>query len=240
MPTELINKLSIITPCFQEKENIQRFKTEIIEFFDDFPFSKEFIFVNDGSTDGSAEILDVIAHQDPRVQVVHHKRNRGLGASVISGIAQVTGDAVLTLDADLTFHPSDFPKLVAVYAADVGCVMGSPLKGHLGGIHPIRKFMSVAVNKIYEILLGIPVTSTSSLFRLYRSDDLKRLNLTSQSFQINAEILLKLLKIKTKIKEVPVTLTQRKFGYSKINVAREIKNHIIMLTKTLGWRLGFG
>jgi dolichol-phosphate mannosyltransferase len=101
-----------------------------------------------------------------------------------------------------------------------------------------RRVLSHGVNMIYKGLLGISFTSTSSLFRLYRTAALKKLDLKSVNFDINAEILLKILKNGGRAVEVPVTLTVRRYGQSKINTLREIKNHLKIFTAIFRWRTG--
>lgn len=232
-----IKKLTVIVPCYQEKENIQSFRTELFPEFTRYPFEKEFIFVNDGSTDGTSSELAKLTDKQTDCRVVVHPQNQGLGASVQTGIKNATGDAILVLDADLTFNPREFRKLFEAFDDDIDCVLGSPLKGTLEGVHVFRKFLSHVVNVGYGLLLGNSFTSASSIFRLYRSDGIVNLKLKSQDFQINAEILFHLIKNKKNIREVGVTLTRRKWGKSKINIIREIRNHIFMFSKILKWRL---
>jgi glycosyltransferase involved in cell wall biosynthesis len=193
--------------------------------------------VDDGSTDRTAARLRELASRHRHVLLLVHERNEGLGAALRSGFAQCEGDAVLTLDADLTFSPSEVKRLLNAFDDDVACVLGSPLKGRMEGVSALRAAMSHAVNAIYRVLLGRPVTSASSIFRLYRSSALTNLTLTSRSFDINAEILLKILQKGGHVREVPATLGRRRAGVSKIRFGREIKNHLFLFARILAWRL---
>lgn len=234
-----IDRLSVIIPCFQEKDNVKRFPSEVLEIFRRYPFDTEYLLVNDGSTDGSSEEINKLASSNPNVKVFNHPGNLGLGACLITAIPHASGDAILTLDADLTFHPREFAKLYEIYDENVDCVAGSPIAGKLEGVLLVRKVLTKGVNLIYRILLGKDVSAVSSIFRLYRASVLKGLELHSQSFQINAEILTLLIQENRVIREVPVTLTNRKFGRSKINFFREIRNHLRLFGRILIWRLGF-
>lgn len=232
----MINKLSVVVPCFNEEGNVYLFKKEIIEFFRGFPFDSEFIFVDDGSTDKTNSLLDSLRGNDPKIKILTHSKNKGLGQSVRDGIDSSTGDAILTLDADLTFHPREFAELLEAYKPDVDCVSGSPFMGGFMGVSFFRRFLSVSVNRIYKVLLGQKITATSSLLRLYKANAVQSLELTSTSFDINAEIISKLVFSGNKIVEVPVVLTERIFGVSKIKITREIKNHLKMFLKIMIWR----
>lgn len=232
-----ILKLTVIIPCYQEKDNVKRFAEEVFPCFGDVAQSVEYILVDDGSTDGTDKEIKFLANTHPEIKIITHPRNLGLGVSVRDGIQLATGDAILTLDADLTFHPNQIQNLLREYREGIDCVMGSPLKGKTDHVSWFRCFLSWGVNCVYQILLGQPVTSTSSLFRIYRSSSIKMLNLTSDSFQINAEILFKLIKSQKKVIEVPAKLTRRIYGKSKINFYREIKNHLKMFYQISRWKM---
>ena len=231
-----LKRLTIATPCFNEAGNLTRFPDEVFPIFAGLPFETEYLFVDDGSTDDTAAELERLSAAHPSVRWIRHEFNRGLGASIRTAIGAATGDAILTLDADLTFHPNEAGRLLEAFHDGVDCVAGSPFLGHFEGVPPMRRFMSWSVNRVYRILLGGPVSATTCIFRLYRADALKALSLTSDSFQINGEIVFKLLAAGKKIVEVPVTLTTRRQGVSKLNTAREIKNHLRMFARILAWR----
>ncbi|KAF5047936.1 Polyprenol monophosphomannose synthase [anaerobic digester metagenome] len=138
------------------------------------------------------------------------------------------------MDSDLTFRPEDIPVLLTAYARDrPECVSGSPyLKtGLMEEVTPMRLFFSKSVNYMYRILLRQPITCVSPIFRLYRADTLKKLDLESENFEINAEIISKYLISGYRVVEVPVELHRRRYGESKINIRREIFNNLNMMRK---------
>ena len=102
-------KLSVIVPVYDERNTV----VEIVRRMRavDIPLEREFVLVDDGSTDGTREVLRQLA--DSTVRVVYHEKNQGKGAAIRSGLAQVTGDLVLVQDADLEYDPEDWPKLLA-------------------------------------------------------------------------------------------------------------------------------
>ena len=230
-------KLSVIIPCYNEEGNVVSLKNELIDYVESLGTACEFIFVDDGSVDGTYEKIRDLQSAHPSVKLMRHPDNLGLGVAVQTGIAEAQGDLILTLDSDLTFHPKDFPELLNHMGEGISCVMGSPFLGGFEKVGLVRKFLSGAVNFLYRMFLGKNLTATSSLFRLYRADVLKGLKLTSRSFDINAEIVSKLIFSGYRVLEVPVTLGRRKWGESKICFSREIKNHIVQLVKIACWRL---
>ena len=98
-------------------------------------------------------------------------------------------------------------------------------------VTPFRLLMSKSVNFLYRVLLGSKITCVSPIFRLYRTKLLRDLNITSNNFEINAEIISKLLIIGKTVVEVPVPLLKRKYGTSKINVRKEIANYMRLMWK---------
>ena len=226
-----MTKLSVILPCHNEEGNIPLWETGLFPVLAALPFPSECLVIDDGSTDGTLKAAEELARRQPSVKILRHTWNRGLGAGVRTGIAAATGDLILTLDSDLTFPPSLIPAMLDALTPGVACVCASPFLGRFEGVGPLRLFLSAAVNRIYRVLLGHPLTAVSSLCRLYRAAPVKALPLRSESFDINAEIIVFLLRSGTGVAEVPATLSVRRFGASKISTTREIKNHLKMFAR---------
>jgi len=234
--TAPIQWLSLLVPCYNEEGNIARFKTELISPFLNGPFKVEFIFVDDGSQDQTFSKLKELQASFPHVKIVRHQSNQGLGAALRTGINASEGDALVTLDSDLTFHPSQIPTLLGAYTDKTDCVMGSALQGRFESVSWPRVLLSRGVNLCYRLLLNKSFTATSSLFRLYRTESLKQMPLRCTGFDINAEILIKMIFSGFSIVEVPVTLSQRIWGKSKIHILGEVTNHMKMFVKIFWWR----
>lgn len=215
---------------------VPKYPIEVIEVLKKLDIPLELVLVDDGSSDKTAEEIRKLQKAIPNVVGAFHHENRGLGAGLRTGFSLASGDAVLTLDADLTFAPSEVPILIQAYDAYTDMVMGSPLLGHMKNVRFVRKLLSRSVNRCYQLLFQKKISSASSIFRLYRAQTLKALSLEADSFDINAEILFKMIRSGARIAEVPVTLGVRTIGESKINVAREIKNHFRMFFKVAVWR----
>jgi dolichol-phosphate mannosyltransferase len=230
--------ISLIIPLYNEAENVIYYDRDL------FPVIAviaqrtgerfHYIFVDDGSQDDTVIRLRTITKNRPDVKIVLHGVNRGMGNAIRTGLAASNDELVITMDSDLTFRPQDVLLLVEKFhETHADCVSGSPYlqRGLLEEVTPLRLFLSASVNFLYRLLLGKTITSVSPIFRLYKRAELEKLSISSNNFEINAEIIAKLIIAKKTVVEVPVSLLRRKHGSSKINVRKEIKNNIIVLCK---------
>ena len=158
-----------------------------------------------------------LAQRYPAFKIFKHGSNRGLGASIRTGLSAASGDVALTLDSDLTFPPAEIIFLINAFGPEVDAVFGSPSLGKFENVPVNRRILSSGVNLAYRVILGQNITAISSIFRLYRMEKIRALSLVSTSFDINAEIALKLLAAGAKIVEVPATLSTRRYGESHLD-----------------------
>lgn len=231
--------LSVILPAYNEEENLDRIPKELLSELNKLRVSYEVVIVDDGSKDNTLKKAKELSNKYPHIRVVPHAKNKGLGAAVRTGIRNSKGHLIVTLDTDFTFHPRLIRVLLNRFnKGDVDFVSGSSnLAGYSKNIPGYRIFLSNACNLGYSILFAKKVTSVSPIFRLYKAEQVKRLKLNSTGFDINAEILAKLIISGKKFAEVPAKLTIRKYGVSKLNNFREIKNHLKMYCKIIWWRI---
>jgi glycosyltransferase involved in cell wall biosynthesis len=230
--------ISIIIPLFNERDNIIRYDTDLFPVIEDIAkkYHKiaEFIFVDDGSKDDTVKKIQEIAKTRSNVRIAQHGTNKGMGNAIKTGLALCKGELVITMDADLTFRPVDVEKLLAKFTeTHADCISGSPYleNGLMEEVVPFRLLMSKSVNFLYRVLLGSKITCVSPIFRLYRMDIFREMNITSNNFEINAEIISKLLISGKTVVEVPVPLLKRRYGVSKINIRKEITNYLLLMWK---------
>jgi len=234
-------KLSIIFPCFNEELNIPYIEKELYPVLEKLKIKHELIFVDDGSKDNTNKLIQKLGEKRKNIKLLTHHKNRGLGVAIRTGIKHCDSDVTITMDSDLTFHPRYIPMLIARFKKnDVDCVIGSPtLLGYDKSIPLYRIILSKGVNKIYNIILRKKLTAISPIFRIYKTNQIQNLKLKSNGFEINAEILAKLLMKKANVTEIPAELTTRIYGESKLNNIKEIKNHLKLISKIIFWQLTY-
>ena len=230
--------ISVIIPIFNEQEILKQYDSIFFPIIDRLKeqFHEEFeiILVDDQSKDKSWDIITGLAGRRVNILGVQHKKNRGMGGAIKTGIATSHGHLLVFLDADMTFRPEDISILLTEYRkTPADCISGSPYiePGLMADVQRYRMILSRIVNILYRILLGRNVTSISPIFRLYKRDVFNSLHCSSENFEINAEILSKMIFMNMKIIEVPVALHERKFGKSKAQLSKSIINHINVLYK---------
>jgi len=228
--------ISLIFPLYNEQENIVHYTTDLFPIIDSIKQRTnenfEYIFIDDGSRDETVKTIQEIASNRTDVKILRHEKNSGMGTAIKTGLAACSGDLVITMDADLTFRPVDVEKLIAKYQeTHADCISGSPYleRGLMEEVTPFRLIMSKSVNFLYRMLLGSGITCVSPIFRLYKRSVLSEMEITSRNFEINAEIISKLIIDGKTVVEVPVPLLKRKYGESKIDIKKEIKNYILLL-----------
>ena len=239
--------ISVIIPIYNEEEMLKQYDTSLYPAIDKLQqqFREEFeiILVDDKSKDASWDIISRLAERKADTKSVKHEKNRGMGGALKTGIAESHGNLLVFLDADLTFRPEDIELLLTEYRKNpADCISGSPYlrPGLMTDVQQYRMVLSRTVNILYRVILGRHVTSISPIFRLYKREVFASMPISSENFEINAEILSKMIFRNMTIIEVPVALHERKFGESKANLTKSAKNHIrilykIFFVKYLGW-----
>lgn len=230
-------KLSVILPAYNEEDGIKLIATELLPALHELNIEYEIIVVDDGSGDQTVNKVRSLAI--PRLVLVEHKINRGIGAALRTGIAWANGELTVMLDSDMTFHPKYIKNLLARFASGgVDVVIGSPSLASFSQDVPFyRKFISKCSNLVYSILFGHWLTAVTPIFRLYKTADLKALKLEAEKFDITVEILFKLIQAGKKFAEIPVPLGARQFGVSKLDYRREMIRHFKLIQKIIRWRL---
>jgi glycosyltransferase involved in cell wall biosynthesis len=200
------HKLSVIVPVFDERNTV----VEIVRRMRavDIPLEREFVLVDDGSTDGTREVLRQLA--DSTVRVVYHDRNRGKGAAIRTGLEQITGDLVLVQDADLEYDPEDWPKLLApVLRGKAQVVYGSRFTGERRNmlfLHWIgNRFLSLVTNMLYNTTLS----DMETCYKLFDRRVLASITLRSSRFEFEPEVTAKVLRRGIRIYEVPISYAGR-------------------------------
>jgi glycosyltransferase involved in cell wall biosynthesis len=210
-------KLSIVVPVFNEEKRLNAVLDLL--FNSPCPISREWIFVNDCSTDDSGRILENSRKQH-NFKLVHQPQNRGKGAAITRGIKEATGDYILIQDADFEYDPRDIPSLLDPLIdnkADV--VYGSRFKKSGYQIHRtyhylINRFLTILSN----LFSGLYLTDMETCYKVFRSDLIKSMNLISKRFGIEVELTAYLAKTRARVFEIPINYYPRtKLQGKKIN-----------------------
>jgi len=169
-------KVSIVMPVFNEKETIR----EILAQVRTVGLASQIIVVDDCSTDGTREVLQDEAARDQTITLVLHDRNRGKGASVRSGIEQVTGDIVIIQDADLEYDPRDYPTLIRpIQEGRVKVVYGSRFLGPRKDMLFWHMLGNMLLTLMTNILYDSTLSDMETCYKAMRADVAKSLNIKS-------------------------------------------------------------
>jgi glycosyltransferase involved in cell wall biosynthesis len=197
-------KLSVIIPVYNEKATLN----EIISRVERLPINKEIILVDDGSTDGSRDILAGIPAD--RAKVIFQNRNRGKGAAIRAAIPAVTGDVAVIQDADLEYDPNDFFKLLKpIEDGKADVVYGSRFTGELKNMHFWAWIGNRVLTLVTNILFRARLSDMETCYKMFRSEIVKAIPLNSYRFEFEVEITAKLLKRGHLIHEVPISYAGR-------------------------------
>ncbi len=205
-------KLSVVIPIYNEIHTLE----EIISRVERTNLADEIILVDDGSIDGTREIVEGY-QKKPGFRVVIHTENQGKGAAVRNGFDVATGDVILIQDADLEYDPRDYPELLKPIQeglADV--VYGSRF---LGASRRVAMFWHMVANKLLtlftNILYDTILTDMETGYKVFKKSVVENMPLHAKRFEFEPEFTAKILKRKYRIFEVPITFNPRDYEEGK-------------------------
>ena len=205
-------KLSVIIPIYNEVESIH----EIVKRVQDTNLAWEIVLVDDGSIDGTRDLLKEMDGKG-NIRVIMHEKNQGKGAAVRTGFDNAKGDVLLIQDADLEYDPRDYPTLIKPIDEEIADVVyGSRF---LGGPRRVVMFWHMIANYLLtfmtNILYNTILSDMETGYKVFRKEVIEGMPLRAKRFDFEPEFTAKVLKRKYRIFEVPISFNPRDYSEGK-------------------------
>jgi len=209
-------KLSIVIPVYNEVETLESVVDAVRAV--NIGMDREIILVDDGSKDGTRDLLPKIAAKHPDVVAVLHEVNQGKGAALHTGFARATGDIVLIQDADLEYDPNEYPQLLApILKGKADVVFGSRFAG--GGAHRVVYYWHSVGNKLLttlsNMMTNINLTDMEVCYKVFKREIIQSLDLKEKRFGFEVEVTAKVARSGAVIYEVPISYYGRSYEEGK-------------------------
>ncbi len=197
-------KLSVVIPVYNEKNTVEGVLRQVRAV----DLEKEIIVVDDGSTDGTREILKKIS--DPEIKVVFQPRNFGKGAAIRRGLREATGEYVIIQDADLEYNPQDFKKMLEpVFEKGARVVYGNRFWKKVPGQTLKTKLARIILTGMTNFLYGAGIHDEATCYKLFKTEVIRDLDLQAERFEFCPEVTAKVRRKGLKIYEVPISYNPR-------------------------------
>jgi dolichol-phosphate mannosyltransferase len=210
--------LSILIPAYQEERTIGEVLRRVLEIdTESLGFAKEIVVCDDGSSDGTAAMVEEAARGDDRIRLVRHPDNRGKGAAIRTALDAALGEHVLIQDADLEYEVTDYPALLQAVRDGADVVYGSRFlerarpEGMKTANWVANRILTTAANVLYRV----DITDEATCFKVFRTDLLRSLELECTGFEFCPEVTAKIGKRKIRIAEVPIHYRARNVAEGK-------------------------
>ena len=206
--------LSVVIPCYNEVSTVKDVVTRVL----DEDIVDEVIIVDDGSTDGSRDVLRQLeAKGHSRVSVYYHERNRGKGAALVTGFEQATSEVIIIQDADFEYDPREYALLLKPIQEGVATVVyGSRF---LGGTRKAMNFWNMVANKgltlFTNILFNAILSDMETCYKCFRREIVQGMKINARGFEFEPEFTAKVLRQGIRIVEVPISYYGREYDEGK-------------------------
>src|SRR5437879_3607174 len=210
--------ISVVIPIYNEAEGLPALYRALSETLEHLPQTTEIVFVDDGSKDGSAAVLDEFGAADPRVRVLHLARNDGQTAALMAGFQNSSGDVVIPMDGDGQNDPADIPRLLDKLAEGFDVVSGWRQARHDRAL--TRRLPSAVANRLISALLHVRLHDYGCTLKAYRREVVEDVRLYGEMHRF---IPIYAAWEGARVTEIPVTHHAREFGSSKYGMGRIVR-----------------
>jgi len=234
-----MSKLSVLIPCFNERTTIPEIVRRVLSV-DLGGMAREVVLIDDGSTDGSAEVIARLAQAEPTVRVITHPRNRGKGAALRSAQSVCVGDFVIIQDADLEYDPQSYPSLLApLLSGQADAVYGSRFAG--GRTRRVLLYSHEIGNRFLTAFSNLAtdfnLTDMSTGSKVFRGELFRSIPIYCNGFGFEPEITAKLASLDCRLYEVPIDYHGRSYLAGK---KVRWKDALLMALSIIRFRLSDG
>jgi dolichol-phosphate mannosyltransferase len=221
MGRDIGRDISIMTPVYNEKDNLPTFIRNLEQALAHDNRDFEIIIIEDNSPDGSGEIADDLAKKYENIKVIHRREKLGLGTAYKDGFKEALGDLIVTIDCDLSHDPSDLPLLLEE-AREKDIVVGSRLikGGEIKGRTIWRDILSYSANWFIKLITGYPIRDWTSGYRVYKREVLEEVfpQVECMKWDFQFDVLYVSLLSGFSVKEKAITFRDRGGGKSKFDL----------------------
>ncbi len=210
-----MEQVSVIVPAYNEEETLGR----VLKGLEKLDLELRVVVVDDGSKDKTAEVAEELGFD-----VIRHKKNRGKGAAIRTGIDNVDEGVVVIQDADLEYDPKEIPRLLGpIEKGEADVVYGSRFLGEIEGMKKSHYFGNWFLSLATSVILGKRITDMETGYKAFAPGVLESLDLESDEFDIEPEITAKVIKGGYRLVEVPIDFKARTKGEKKISWVDGVK-----------------
>lgn len=233
--------VTIVVPCHNEELILPYLANTLVSVGRSLAgrYALEYVFVDDGSTDGTLATLRRMFGARADCQVVTMPGNQGVAAAILSGIAHARTEIVCSIDCDCSYDPHELGRMIPLLEPDVSLVTASPYHptGTVRNVPRWRLALSLNLSRLYRLVMHHALYTYTSCFRVYRRSAVVGMQLTRTGFLGVTELLARLDLGGARIVEFPTTLEVRVIGRSKLRVLRIIAGHLVLLARLASCRL---